>query len=79
MPPCLSSVCTGHNPYIQHAIVILVTEPDLIEQGLLFALWLSQPCWEHGLLTVVEVEASISIFELWCEVGQTGALPLGKY
>ena len=41
-----------------------------IEQGLLFALWLSQSCWGQGLQhSCCCISRSIS--ELWCEIGRT--------
>ena len=60
-------------------MVLWCPEPILVvRQGLLFALWLSQPCLEQVCSAVVGVEDPRSIFKLWCEVVRTGALPLRK-
>ena len=61
--------------------VWLLLWPELpvdIEQGLLFSLWFSEPCWEQSCSPVVGVEIPRSISKLWYEKGRTGVLPLGE-
>lgn len=60
-------------------LVLQCPEPVLdIGWGLLFALWLSQPCQGHDCFLVIGIEFHRFGFKLQCEVRVTGVILLGK-